>query len=245
MTKRKIAWNKNKSCKSYNWGRQKGCIPWNKGLTKEKDKRVQKYGETAKKNKSHQKPNHKNSIKLKGYKYPKSRNKKISRTIRRKIKSGEWQNWNKGYTKETHPSIKKISDSKLGKTFEQIAKNVNPNDWKNNVARKGKDNGSWRGGISFYRGKDWPEISKAFKKKNKRCKKCGKLCVGYKHIAHHIIPHVICKNNKELMSLCRSCHIKLENKITSYLKTIPRKGWRNPESVETIRLITRKFLSCK
>jgi hypothetical protein len=41
-------------------------VAWNKGLTKEKDKRVKKYGETAKKNKSHQKPNLKNSIKLKG-----------------------------------------------------------------------------------------------------------------------------------------------------------------------------------
>jgi hypothetical protein len=33
--------------------------------------------------------------------------------------------------------------------------------------------------------------------------------------------------------------------ITRFLKAIPRKDWKTPESVETIRLITRKFLSCK
>jgi len=32
---------------------------------------------------------------------------------------------------------------------------------------------------------------------------------------------------------------------TIFIKTIPREDWRNPEPVETIRRITRDFLSCK
>jgi len=146
--------------------------------------------------------------------------------------------WNEGLTKDTNAGIKKISDSKKGKTFKEIAKNVNPEEWKKKVARHGENNGSWRGGISWYHGKDWKAISKSYRKKNPICKKCNKKV----KIVHHILPYIVFKSDKELMSLCRGCHRSIENLLDKFFKITPRKDWSNPESVETIRQITKDWL---
>jgi hypothetical protein len=220
---------------------KKKRIPWNKGLTKEIDERVRRYGEKESLSKRDKEPTENyleywNS--MKGKKYSVERNKKISETLRRKVKSGEFVPWNLGKTKETHYSVRKISQAKLGKTFEEIAKNVDPNEWKKKTAHYGKENSSWRGGISYYRGKDWYEISKRFRQKNSSCEKCCSKV----QVVHHILPYPTSKTHSELMSLCRRCHRSIENRLDKFFKITPRKDWNTPESVETIRRITNKWL---
>ena len=83
----------------------------------------------------------------------------------------------------------------------------------------GNKNGNWKGGVT-------PEIHKRLndfkwlriineirERDNFTCQLCGKK----NHILdiHHIIPYRITQNNnpKNLISLCKSCHAKIDNKI--------------------------------
>ncbi len=90
---------------------------------------------------------------------------------------------------------------------------------------KGKNNPAWRGGFSkTYQEnrteRQWNRIRKeVYKRDNWTCQICRKHC--HKDIqCHHIIPYRISLNDNQenLITLCKSCHIKEE------LKYYERKG---------------------
>ena len=80
----------------------------------------------------------------------------------------------------------------------------------------------WKGGITpIYimrlSGSKWKVIiKKVYKRDNYQCQLCGKK--GGKLNAHHIIPWRVSHNDKmsNLITLCRSCHSKIENKWYQY-----------------------------
>ena len=68
----------------------------------------------------------------------------------------------------------------------------------------------WKGGISYYRGKDWKKQRlKVLKLDNYTCQNC---LSKQKLTIHHIIPYRETYDNspQNLVTLCRSCHGKTE-----------------------------------
>ena len=91
----------------------------------------------------------------------------------------------------------------------------------------GEKNGNWRGGSSKnqYRGDDWDVIRKIiYKRDSYTCQLCGKI--KCKIEVHHIIPWRITQNNNfnNLISLCKSCHKKEDNKIIREEKEMDKKS---------------------
>lgn len=86
----------------------------------------------------------------------------------------------------------------------------------------GENNGNWRGGLSSEIQKrlntwEWKRIAKKIRKRDKHiCQICGKR-PSYQ--VHHIIPHRItkCDNPENLITLCRSCHKKMEHNIEKFI----------------------------
>jgi len=92
---------------------------------------------------------------------------------------------------------------------------------------KGKNHPCWKGGISKIDKRmhipEWKEIrKKVYARDNWTCQICGKKCNEYKGQiqCHHIVPYRITQDNSigNLITLCRSCHIKEEWKYYRQLK---------------------------
>ncbi len=135
--------------------------------------------------------------------------------------------WNKGLTKETNPSIKSISDSKIGVKRKPFSKQHRINLGKASKGHKvsdihkeklrtlfseriGDKNPNWKGGLSFVNYP--PEFSRKLRQFIKDrdlyfCQLCGiapKMGLGVHHIDHN-------KNNnspENLIALCGSCNNK-------------------------------------
>lgn len=87
----------------------------------------------------------------------------------------------------------------------------------------GKHNNCWKGGIAPY-GSYWRKMSKEIKKRdNYACKKCGKIMKFNKVQVHHINRIKKDNNPKNLITLCKSCHIK-EHPHSWFLKKIQNKA---------------------
>ena len=90
----------------------------------------------------------------------------------------------------------------------------------------GKDSPAWKGGVSTLKFKkgygigmdEWKEIAKRIRNKNNYiCQRCGRK---RSTIVHHIIPRRIAIDNSEnnLITLCRTCHLKLEHLTNKYIE---------------------------
>lgn len=130
------------------------------------------------------------SKKHKGYVMPKDQKEKISQAN----------------TGKKHPNRKKISLEDRLKKSESM---------------KGEKHFAWKGGLNRFRGSDWSMKRKlCYERDNWTCQICKKKCVGkskrYKKrviAAHHL--DLNCKNHElnNLITLCRSCHIKLHSRL--------------------------------
>jgi len=184
---------------------KKGHVPWNKGLSKEDDKRIADYGRNVSKAKKG-KPN----LKMRGDNNPAKRievRQKISQSQKGKIPWNLGQKcpqiskglmgkpklslrgkptWNKGI------KCPKISETKIRRGSHKLEKNSN-----------------WNGGSSFE-----PyglEFNKALKNKirkrdNYECQLCGLKENGKSHIPHHINYNKRDNREENLILLCNSHH---------------------------------------
>lgn len=82
----------------------------------------------------------------------------------------------------------------------------------------GKNHYNWKGGVNYkyrkrFKTQDWKIIKKQVYTRDARlCQQCGKKCSYMDISCHHIIPWQISKDNSlfNLVTLCRSCHAKVE-----------------------------------
>jgi len=159
---------------------------WNKGLTKETDKRVKKYGI--------------NSGNSRKGKPPWNKNKKTGK-IKDEIKN----------SKKYLIRNKKISINKKGKKFTKEQRKSYKNYWKSlKTKMKGEKNPSWKGGVKYEEyGYSWTtELKKETRKRDKwQCQIC--LCKNKKLIVHHIDMNKKNCNLNNLITLCQSCHGKI------------------------------------
>lgn len=168
----------------------KGHLPWNRGLTKETDKRIRRGFKPWNKGKPLSL-----ETKLKISKALKGR--KISEEVRRKLSSE--------YRREKNPFYgRKHSDETLRKISMKL---------------KGKNNPRWKGGREDYRGPDWWEQrERARKRDNYTCQICGGKEDGWKLPVHHIISfeefglerYREANQLSNLITLCRHCHGKAD-----------------------------------
>lgn len=82
---------------------------------------------------------------------------------------------------------------------------------------RGKQNGMWRGGKSLrdYRGTSWNSLRlEILIRDNYTCQECKTHFKSPKLHIHHKIPYRYTKDNSKnnLITLCESCHHKIENK---------------------------------
>jgi len=214
---------------------KKGCIPWNKGLTKSTDGRIKKgaekgigkkhSAETRKKISEVQKGKKLSPEQIKkmvesrkGYSPSEETRKKIGDANRGKIRSEEFRKKiseiNKGRrtSKETKEKLSKVMIGRIGynkdkKLSEEAKKKLSENS-------KGEKNHNWRGGITP---KDkclrvtiefrlWREA--VFARDNWMCQDCGKR--GGRLHAHHIKPFAkfpeLRTSIENGITLCIECH---------------------------------------
>lgn len=104
----------------------------------------------------------------------------------------------------------------------------------NKGVKLGEKAPNWRGGISLERsprryGDDWENIRLIiYKRDNYTCQECGITMNDAKkpHHVHHIIPFVLSRDNSlnNLITLCPSCHMRIERKITKENKEMFKRG---------------------
>jgi endogenous inhibitor of DNA gyrase (YacG/DUF329 family) len=136
-----------------------------------------------------------------------------SEKTRKKISDA---NKGKHFSEDTR---KKISKAKKGKhRSEETKKKISD-------ANKGENNPSYKGGISLKEFKDthgmepeeWKKLAQEIRKRDKFiCQYCGKKNATD---VHHIIPRRIRIDNSpdNLITLCRSCHMRIEHLTDIYL----------------------------
>jgi 5-methylcytosine-specific restriction endonuclease McrA len=138
------------------------------------------------------------------------RKKKISKTLRLKYKLGLRVSatkgkipWNKGKSNNiifTPELREKLSASK-----------------------RGEKSYLWRGGRNYKYGRIsnyiWRGIAKTIYERDKfKCQICGNHCQSNQIQCHHIVPYLISKDDSpnNLITLCKSCHKRIDNLILSY-----------------------------
>jgi len=86
---------------------------------------------------------------------------------------------------------------------------------------RGENHPCWKGGISFYYSEDstWQLARRQALKRDKYiCQICGNKDIPLD--VHHKIPFRVCKSHDldNLLSVCRSCHAKLDNPLYKFRK---------------------------
>jgi len=124
------------------------------------------------------------------------------------IKEGRIKNWNDGLTKDT--DIRVANQGRI--VSKALTGCVRPKDVcdKIGLAFTGEKHPMWKGGISKTRGFDWDVMrKKALERDGYKCQFCGKK---HKVVVHHIVGYNVSEDNSlaNLITLCISCHIKLE-----------------------------------
>jgi 5-methylcytosine-specific restriction endonuclease McrA len=126
----------------------------------------------------------------------------------------------KGYWYGKKRSLKdreKMRLSHLGEkqTVERILKRI----------KRGKEHYNWQGGVTpktrrRTRGMFWKKIADEVRRINKNtCFVCEKYGGNKKLSVHHLIPFSITKDNNlyNLIALCQSCHMKIEQRCHNKL----------------------------
>lgn len=212
---------------------KKGSIPWNKGLTKQTDERVNNLSEIMTniwKNPERKVIQHKATSGDKHYLFGKSQPEEVSEKIR--IANSGGNHWNYGNI-TPQESKDKMSKSHMGKTFNQQTKNIISQNslkmWENpklheNMSKRisGSGNPMWQGGTSFapYCPKfDENKREEIRNKYNRKCIICGKnecdnIYNNGKQIkltVHHVDYNKLqgCEGHIwKLAPLCLICHLK-------------------------------------
>lgn len=87
--------------------------------------------------------------------------------------------------------------------------------------KSGESHPNWKGGYEYYYGENWEQQRKlVLKRDGHHCQSCGISENGREHDVHHIIPfrefglkrYKEANNLENLLTLCRSCHAKIEQK---------------------------------
>ena len=124
---------------------------------------------------------------------------------------------------------KKHTKQSRDKTSKAVLKNLanNPETHvKLRATTKGSNNPNWRGGTSMLAFEkafgvtisEWDAIAKEVRERDRfTCQFCGKLRSTN---VHHIIPRRMGIDNSlnNLITLCSSCHFKIEQKTSNYLE---------------------------
>jgi len=192
--------------KHYAWEEGRGKRFCSRDCWKNANKEFQKYfPETFIKRKEFMK---KLGNSLKGKSKSEGHKRNIGKARKKSFKEGKWKPFTFG-KKGIHLSSKT-----------EFKKNHKPwNKDKPYYQIRGEKNFNWVGGSSRDRGLGWEYLSRQIiKRDDYTCQLCGKTnCVLH---THHIIPYRISKDNSStnLITLCDSCHTKIENKIRRILK---------------------------
>jgi hypothetical protein len=120
------------------------------------------------------------------------------------IVSHDIRNFANGPKRYSDVSKNKMSDSRIGKPFSEIHKlNMRLS------ARRGVDHPQWKGGIarSPYGDEFGIELKAKIKKRDHyQCQKCKKKPSWTKLVIHHISYDKQDSKDKNLITLCKSCH---------------------------------------
>ena len=124
--------------------------------------------------------------------------------------------------KRSPEDIKKFRKAHLGKkqSKETIIKRT----------KRGSEHYNWQGGITPLtrrrtRGVMWRQTADKIRlRDNNTCLVCGDIGQDTKLPVHHIIPFRISKDNEDdnLMTVCSSCHIKLDKEYTDNVANVER-----------------------
>jgi hypothetical protein len=151
----------------------------------------------------------------------------LSEETRKKMSDAKKGENNPNYGKHlSEETKKKLSDVNKGENNPNYGKHHSEETKKKmSDANKGEKNPSYKGGISLKEFKDthgmepeeWKKLAQEIRKRdNFTCQLCGKK--GATDV-HHIIPRRMKIDNspENLITLCRSCHIKIEHLTDKYL----------------------------
>ena len=166
----------------------KGKIPWNKGLTKDMDKRLKIVSE---KSREQLKREYSTGIRDR-FEITRKANEHVRKFGQPKLKGNP--SWIKGKTKETNESVRRISDSKKGEKNPRFGKKP----WNRLSPTK-----------KWWEEKEFKRLRKlCFERDNYRCVKCRKREKDM--YCDHKIPYRICREHKleNLQTLCGSDHSK-------------------------------------
>jgi hypothetical protein len=140
----------------------------------------------------------------------------ISEKTRKKISEGKKGEKNPMFGKRhSEETKKKMSKARIGKHHSEEARRK----------MSGKNNPNYKDGVSTKKFEEaygmepekWKELAQKVRiRDNFTCQYCGK---GNATSVHHIIPRRIKIDNSpdNLITLCRSCHIKIEHLTDKYL----------------------------
>ena len=184
-------------------GKLKGRLAWDKGLTKGTDERVKKMSES-----------HMGQVP-----WNKGLTKETDERIRKRGEALKGKvAWNKGLTKETDERVRKISENRVPwsegltkETDERIRKSAEVLKVKNLGKHLGKNNGNWKGGVSFllYPAEFTRQLKELIRQRdNYQCQRCG--CSEVENMEKLSVRYI--DYNKEnclpsnLISLCRRCN---------------------------------------
>lgn len=202
----------------------KGHVPWNKGLTKETDKRIKGYTPWSKGlNKETDERIKEMGIKIsktnKGHIVTEETKSKLRITNKGQI------SWSKGLTKKTDERVAKMCNARIGHLTSQETKDkisqalkghfvTDETKKKISESHKGEKSYRWEGGISFepYSMKFNRELKELIRNRDGyQCQLCGlPECESIEKLSIHHIDYD--KKNSlpnNLITLCRSCHSKV------------------------------------